>query len=110
MLDGFRPTGTGSRATTTMRRPSPRLGPARGRALDYRLDAVRKHNLIAFRQAWKRFEEAVPGSLRLVPQQELREAIERGYRAMNDMILGDAPEFGWVVEQLQRMETVVNRT
>ena len=31
------------------------------------LDAVRTHNLVAFRQAWKRFEEAVPGSLRLDP-------------------------------------------
>ena len=32
------------------------------------LDAVRTHNLVAFRQAWKRFEEAVPGSLRLWPR------------------------------------------
>ena len=32
------------------------------------LDAVRSHSLVAFRQAWKRFEEAVPGSVRLVPQ------------------------------------------
>ena len=39
------------------------------------LDAVRNHNLIAFRQAWKQFEEAVPGSVRLVPQAELRTVI-----------------------------------
>ena len=41
------------------------------------LDAVRTHNLVAFRQAWKRFEEAVPGSLRLVPQEELHSAVKR---------------------------------
>ena len=29
------------------------------------LDSVRAHNLVASRQRWKRFEEAVPGSLRL---------------------------------------------
>ena len=46
------------------------------------LDAVRSHNLVAFRQAWKRFEEAVPGSVRLVPQPELRSVIARDYGAM----------------------------
>ena len=73
------------------------------------LDAVRNHNLIAFRQAWKRFEEAVPGSVRLVPQAELRRMIERDYGAMRGMILGDVPDFGWVLEQLQRAEAAINR-
>ena len=72
------------------------------------LDAVRNHNLIAFRQAWKRFEEAVPGSVRLVPQDELRTVIERDYGAMEGMILGDVPDFRWVMEQLQCAETAIN--
>ncbi len=74
------------------------------------LDAVRNHNLVAFRQAWKRFEEAVPGSLCPVLQPELCAAIERDYRAMRDMILGDAPKFEWVMDRLRHVETVVNRT
>ncbi len=74
------------------------------------LDAVRNHNLIAFRQAWKRFEEAVPGSVRLVPQPELGRVIERDYSAMQGMILGDVPDFGWVMEQLQHAEAAINRT
>ena len=73
------------------------------------LDAVRNHNLIAFRQAWKRFEEAVPGSLRLVPQPELHAAIARDYRAMRDMILGDAPAFDWIVDRLRDAEVAANR-
>ncbi|MCY4396397.1 MAG: nucleotidyl transferase AbiEii/AbiGii toxin family protein [Rhodospirillaceae bacterium] len=73
------------------------------------LDAVRNHNLVAFRQAWKRFEEAVPGSLRLVPQPALHAAIERDYRAMRDMILGDAPAFGWIVDRLRDAEAEANR-
>lgn len=72
------------------------------------LDVVREHNLTAFRQAWKRFDEAVPGSLRLVPQPEPLAAIERDYRAMRDMILGDAPPFEWIVTQLHRVETAIN--
>ena len=74
------------------------------------LEAVRNHNLVAFRQAWKRFEEAVPGSVRLVPQPGLRTAIERDYRAMQDMILGDAPAFEWIVDQLHHAEATINRT
>ncbi len=72
------------------------------------LDAVRKHNLIAFPQAWKRFEEAVPGSVRLVPQAELLAVIEHDYRAMEGMILGESPEFGWIIEQIQHAEAVSN--
>ena len=72
------------------------------------LDAVRSHNLVAFRQAWKRFEKAVPGSARFVPQAQLRTVIERDYRAMEGMILGEAPEFGWIIEQLQHAEAVTN--
>ena len=72
------------------------------------LDAVRNHNLIAFRQAWKRFEEAVPGSLRLVPQAELSTVIESDYGAMEGMILGEVPTFDWIMEQIQCAEAVVN--
>ncbi len=72
------------------------------------LDAVRNHNLIAFRQAWKKFEEAIPGSVRLFPQPALRAAIKRDYEAMQGMILGVVPDFGWVMEQLQRAEAAVN--
>ena len=72
------------------------------------LCAVRNHNLIAFRQAWKRFEEAVPGSLRLVPQAELRTVIESDYGAMEGMVLGEAPRFEWVMEQIQYAEAAIN--
>ena len=74
------------------------------------LDGVRTHNLIAFRQAWKRFEEAVPGSVRLVPQAEMRTVIERDYRAMQGMILGDVPDFGWIMHQLHLAEAAINGT
>lgn len=73
------------------------------------LTAVREHNLIAFRQAWKKFEEAVPGSVCIVPQDALRAAIEKDYQAMQGMMLGDAPEFDWVMKQLQIAEDTINR-
>ena len=72
------------------------------------LDAVRSHNQIAFRQAWKRLEQAVPGTIRLVPQSELREVIERDYEAMQDMFLGEPPEFEWILDRLRETEAIVN--
>lgn len=74
------------------------------------LDAVRSHNLISFRQAWKKFEEAVPGTVRLAPQPELRTVIKTDYSAMQGMILGDAPEFDWVMKQLQIAEAKINQS
>ena len=73
------------------------------------LNSVRNHNLLVFPQAWKRFEEAVPGTLRFVPDGELRGAIERDYRAMESLVFGDAPEFGWVMDQLRAAEEGANR-
>ncbi len=72
------------------------------------LNSVRNHNLVAFKQAWKRFEEAVPGGVRLVPQEGLRAVIERDYRAMQGMILGEGPDFGWITDQLGHAEAVIN--
>lgn len=73
------------------------------------LDAVREHNLVAFRQAWKRFEEAVPGTIRLVPQPELRAVLEQDYNAMQGMLFGEAPDFDWIVGRIQEAEDAANR-
>ena len=74
------------------------------------LDSVRHHNMVSFRQAWKRFDEAVPGTVQVVPEGALRAVIERDYRAMQDMVLGDAPDFAWVLGQLQYAEAAINTT
>ena len=73
------------------------------------LNSVREHNLIAFRQAWKQFEKAVIGSVRLVPQPELHSVIERDYRIMQGMILGNIPGFRWLMKQLQYAESTINQ-
>ncbi len=69
---------------------------------------VREHNLVAFRQAWKKFEEATPGSIRIVPQQEVRAELERDYEAMQGMILGEAPAFESIIERLGVIEAELN--
>ena len=70
--------------------------------------AAREHTLLAFRQAWKKVEEAVPGSLRLVPQPEVLDVIERDYASMRRMIFGDAPDLDWIIQHLQVTEVTFN--
>ena len=74
------------------------------------LDDVRRHNLMAFPQRWKRFDEAVPGKVRLLPQPDLMAVVERDYRAMQGMIMGDAPEFDWIIAQTRIAETRANQS
>ncbi len=74
------------------------------------LDAVRDKSPIAFRQALRRFDQAVPGLLRLVPQAELSTVIEGDYRAMEGMTLGETPGFQWMMEQIEYPEAAVNGT
>lgn len=73
------------------------------------LTDVRERNQTAFKKAWAKLNEAVPGSLHLVPQEAVRNDIERDYQNMRDMIIGDAPSFGWVIEQLQIAEDIFNQ-
>jgi len=84
------------------------LGQSALAAIDL-LQDVRNHSLIAFRTAWKRIEEAVPGSIRLVPQQELRHVLEQDYRDMQHMVFGSRPEFAWIMQQLSQAEAAINR-
>jgi hypothetical protein len=71
--------------------------------------AVRDHNQIAFRQGWKKFDEAIVGSTRIVPQPQLRAEIEKDYSAMQGMILGDAPAFSWIIKRLEEVEGAINQ-
>ncbi len=72
------------------------------------LDRVRRHNLMFFSSAWKKFAEAVPGSLRLLPQEGLRNALEQDYAAMTGMILGAAPEFQTIMSQLEALQSRID--
>lgn len=68
-------------------------------------DQVREHNILVFRSAWKKFEKAVPESLRITPQGNLRDSIAKDYARMQGMILGTAPTFDWIIDQLTQVES-----
>jgi hypothetical protein len=86
-------------------------GPIGKRALS-RLDlleAVVKHKQLFFRSARARYEEAQPGTLRLVPHKDRSEALERDYRAMAVMMFESPPPWAQVLERLRALEEDINR-
>jgi hypothetical protein len=69
---------------------------------------VRRHTQLFFKCGWAKLEEAVPGSIRLLPTEKLAQALEKDYRAMQGMMLGQVPKFKDILEDLSSLEAVLN--
>lgn len=69
---------------------------------------VRRHTQMLFRAAWKKLDEAVPGSMRLIPMDDLKTALESDYQAMQGMMLGKPPAFDEIVKIISELEAQIN--
>ncbi len=70
-------------------------------------------DVVAFKQrfyprGWTRYDLAVPGSLRLVPDGAVLAAVEGDYRAMTNMVFGTVSAFGEILETLRGLEEEIN--
>jgi len=63
-----------------------------------------------YSRGWAKYELARPGTLRLVPQGAVRDAVKADYRAMGEMIFGARPGFDELMAVLQRLEQEINET
>jgi len=73
------------------------------------LRSVAKHKSIFFASAWARYDEAIPGTLRLVPPTFRLPELERDYTFMrNEMIFADAPRLEDIMLALREIERRVN--
>ncbi len=72
------------------------------------LKHVRDHTLIFFRRAWMKLDEAQPGSLHLLPQEELATLLATDYTAMQGMILGNSPPFDDLLDAIGKFEARLN--
>lgn len=72
------------------------------------LEDVRLINKAAFPAAWKKLDEAVPGTIRLAPTKQLIEPLKEDYESMRGMIFGDVPEFDWILERVRAAEELIN--
>ena len=69
---------------------------------------VARHKSVFFASASAKYDEAIPGSLRLVPSDARIPELEEDYRKMREMIFGDVPSFGHLLATLISIERRIN--
>ncbi len=57
---------------------------------------------------WARYDEATPGTLKLLPSQHNMNILEADYTNMQNMIYGEAPSWPILMDALQRLEEEIN--
>ncbi len=58
---------------------------------------------------WARYEEAKPGTFKLVPKEEHLPSLRRDYSNMAEMIFGEIPDFDQILKTLSQLENEINR-
>ena len=59
-------------------------------------------------RAWAKYEQAIPGTLKLLPPKYRLVDLEADYNAMKDMLYGDIPSFSVVMEAVGTLEREIN--
>ena len=71
-------------------------------------------SVVAFKQrfyprGWARYDLAHPGTLVLAPEGHVLASVRSDYRAMENMIFGEIPDFEEILEMLQTLQEEINR-
>jgi hypothetical protein len=72
------------------------------------LKSVVDHKTVFFRAAAAKYNEAVPGTLRLVPPTSRRKELEDDYAKMREMIFGEPPSMDAILAVVAEIERQVN--
>lgn len=72
------------------------------------LEQVVRNKSIMFRDSKASYETAVIGSLKLLPSEEIEKDLRADYADMQEMFMGDAPEFNVLLERLRELEARIN--
>lgn len=72
------------------------------------LKSVVRHKTVFFRAAAAKYDEAIPGTLRLVPPTSRRKELEDDYAKMREMIFGEPPLFDAILAVIAEIEHAVN--
>jgi hypothetical protein len=84
--------------------------PAAGKALDLHelREQVVSWKSQYFGSGWANYDEAKPGTFRLVPPPERLPALRRDYQAMRDMYLSEPASFDDILTTLSELEKRIN--
>lgn len=85
--------------------------PVKNRALQ---DLDLLNDVIAFKMkfyrcSWARYEEAVPGTMKLVPSELYFSSLREDYSKMRNMIYGTVPEFDVIMTRIKELEEEINQ-
>ncbi|HBC86474.1 MAG TPA: nucleotidyl transferase AbiEii/AbiGii toxin family protein [Lentisphaeria bacterium] len=73
------------------------------------IEAVREFDQIFFRRGWIDYENAKPGTFRLLPSENKLNALKSDYDSMvSEMFFGPAPKFEELVDELKGLEKKIN--
>ncbi len=72
------------------------------------LTQVAHHKSVFFKSAKANYEDAKPGSLRLMPNKELTTVLRHDYTGMQEMIIRDVPTFDEILRTIETFETSLN--
>lgn len=72
------------------------------------LEAVVRHKVAFYRQAWARYEDAKRGTLRLLPAEKNMTDLKKDLASMREMFFDEPPSFESVIETLTKWETRYN--
>lgn len=73
------------------------------------LDKVATHKTLYFKSAWANYNSAKLGTLKLIPGDKVRNAMEADYKAMSEMFAGDTPEWKAIISLIQDFEKEFNK-
>ncbi len=72
------------------------------------LEAVVRHKIAFYRQAWARYEDAKRGTLRLLPAERNMADLKADLASMREMFFDEPPSFESVIDTLTRFESTFN--
>lgn len=73
------------------------------------LKAVVEFKKKFYRRPWAKYDKAVPGTIKLIPQNRYLEALEEDYSKMRQMFYDDVPEMSTIISRLKTLEKELNR-
>ena len=72
------------------------------------LEDVRNFTMTFYYRKWSMFDEAVPGTFRLYPNDNCMASLRADYEDMRKMIYGDIPSFDEVLDVIKKLESEIN--
>ena len=63
----------------------------------------------SYRSPWARYDLASPGKLRLMPPEYNIQKLRDDYLLMQNMLFGEKPSFGDVLESIERLELEIKK-